>query len=185
MKGTMQTPVDENTALLKPDRIQHVIRYIMGCLIGLVGLADMLSAIVPRFNWSTILGDGTLGFFLGSWPLVSHRVQAQTFTVIAGFFLLVLSYGLARGKKHAWSITLVLLFVSAILHIQRSGSYLNTIVALTAAIALYALAPFFRAKSDPPSTRRGSGSGTSAPPTAATSRRSRRRRRPRASRRST
>jgi phosphatidylglycerol lysyltransferase len=155
MKGTMQTPVDENTALLKPDRIQHVIRYIMGCLIGLVGLADMLSAIVPRFNWSTILGDGTLGFFLGSWPLVSHRVQAQTFTVIAGFFLLVLSYGLARGKKHAWNITLVLLFVSAILHIQRSGSYLNTIVALTAAIALYALAPFFRAKSDPPSTRRG------------------------------
>ncbi|BCL82789.1 DUF2156 domain-containing protein [Ktedonobacteria bacterium brp13] len=151
----MQTPVDENTALLKPDRIQHVIRYIMGCLIGLVGLADMLSAIVPRFNWSAILGDDTLGFFLGSWPLVSHRVQAQTFTVIAGFFLLVLSYGLARGKKHAWNITLVLLFVSALLHIQRSGSYLNTMVALIAAIALYALAPFFRAKSDPPSTRRG------------------------------
>jgi Uncharacterized conserved protein len=155
MKGNMQTPVNENATILRPDHIQHIIRYIMGSLIGLVGLTDMLSAIVPRFNWSALLGDGTWSFFLGNWPLVSHRVQAQTFTVIAGFFLLVLSYGLARGKKHAWNIALVLLFVSALLHIQRSGSYLNTVVALIAAIVLYALAPFFRAKSDPPSTRRG------------------------------
>lgn len=155
MKGNMQTPVNENTTILRPDHIQHTIRYIMGSIIGLVGLIDMLSAIVPRFNWSAILGDGTWSFFLGNWPLVSHRVQAQTFTVVAGFFLLVLSYGLARGKKHAWNIALVLLFVSALLHIQRSGSYLNTVVALIAAIVLYALSPFFRAKSDPPSTRRG------------------------------
>jgi phosphatidylglycerol lysyltransferase len=155
MKGRMQTLIDENTTQLKPDHMQHIIRAIAGFVIGLVGLCDMLSAIVPRFNWSAILGDDTWGFFLGDWPLLQHRVPAQSFTVIAGFFLLILSYGLARGKKHAWNISLMLLLISALLHVQRSGSYLITAIALVAALVLYLLAPFFRAKSDPPSTRRG------------------------------
>jgi phosphatidylglycerol lysyltransferase len=87
--------------------------------------------------------------------MINHRVSAQTFTVVIGFFLILLSYGLARGKKHAWNITLLLLLVSAFLHIQRSGSVLATIIALVFAITLASLSRFFRAKSDPPSVRRG------------------------------
>ncbi|WP_161981991.1 bifunctional lysylphosphatidylglycerol flippase/synthetase MprF [Dictyobacter alpinus] len=131
---------------MKSDRIRHIIRYLTSLITVLVGLSDMLSAIVPRFSWS---------FFLGAWPILNHRVPAQTFTVVVGFFMIVLSYGLARGKKHAWSITVILLVLSALLHIRRSGSVLATVIALALAIALYSLGSYFRAKSDPPSARRG------------------------------
>ncbi|GHO88978.1 hypothetical protein KSZ_69840 [Dictyobacter formicarum] len=144
MKGFMQTEIIQKTK--KTDRMRHSIRYLAGLVTALVGLSDMLSAIAPRFTWS---------FFLGAWPIVNHRVPAQTFTVVVGFFLIVLSYGLVRGKKHAWNITLILLLLSALLHIQRSGSVLATLIALVMTISLYSLGSFFHAKSDPPSARRG------------------------------
>ena len=70
--------------------IRHVVRYLIGFITSLVGIADMLSVIVPRLNWSSVLG---------AWPILNHRVPAQSFTVVIGFFLIMLSYGLARGKK--------------------------------------------------------------------------------------
>ncbi len=128
------------------NRIRRITRIIIGLITGFVGLTDMLSAIVPKLNWSILLG---------AWPIVSQRVQAQTFTVMIGFFLIVLSYGLARGKQHAWRITLILLALSALLHIQRSGSVLATLAALLLATLLAMLTRFFQARSDPPSARRG------------------------------
>ena len=104
----------------------------------------MLSAIVPKLNW---------GIPLGAWPILDHRVPAQTFTVVVGFFLIMLSYGLARGKQHAWLITVILLILSALLHMRRSGSILATVIALLLAILLSILARFFHARSDPPSVR--------------------------------
>ncbi|HTI14486.1 MAG TPA: phosphatidylglycerol lysyltransferase domain-containing protein [Dictyobacter sp.] len=139
----MQTQVTTQT---KPNQLRHIVRYLVGLVTALVGSADMLSAIVPRLE---------TGFLSGAWPIASHRVPAQTFIVVIGFFLLVLSYGLARGKHHAWRITLVLLLLSALLHIQRSGSIIATFTALTLATTLYVLERFFQAKSDPPSARRG------------------------------
>ncbi|GAC1653806.1 MAG: hypothetical protein NVS4B12_25670 [Ktedonobacteraceae bacterium] len=79
----------------------------------------------------------------------------QTLTVVIGFFLILLSYGLTRGKRHAWRITLVLTLLSALLHILRGGSVLATLVALGLAGLLTLLMPFFQAKSDPPSVWRG------------------------------
>ena len=127
-------------------QMRHVVRYLIGFITSLVGMADMLSVIVPRLNLSSVLGV---------WPILNHRVPTQSFIVVVGFFLIMLSYGLARGKKHAWCITLVLLVLSALLHVRRSGSVLATIIALLLALVLYLLSHFFRAKSDPPSVRRG------------------------------
>ncbi len=141
----MQNEIDV-TKFCHTRRMRNIIRYTIGLLTGLVGLADMLSAIVPRMNWSILLG---------AWPIITHRANAQIFTVVVGFFLIMLSYGLAKGKLHAWRITLVLLLLSAVLHVQRSGSVLATLVALLLALALGALAQFFQAKSNPPSAWRG------------------------------
>jgi phosphatidylglycerol lysyltransferase len=141
----MQAEV-KKASFLKIDHIRHSVRYLIGCLSAAVGVADMLSAIVPKSSWSD---------FLGVWLVMHHRLPAQTFTVVIGFFLLVLSYGLVRGKKHAWSITLILLLLSAVLHVQRSGSVLATVVALLMALALIVSSRFFQARSDPPSARRG------------------------------
>lgn len=127
-------------------RIRHSLRYLVGLLTGILGLARMISAIAPRMDWSDLLG---------AWPIMSHRVNAQAFTVVIGFFLIMLSYGLARGKKHAWGITLVLLFLSVILDMQRHAAILGTVLILLFAIILWCLSSFFHAKSDPPSAWRG------------------------------
>jgi phosphatidylglycerol lysyltransferase len=146
-EGLLPMGTEINTASFRDaNRFRRIVRYLIALSTGLVGIADMLSAIVPRLNWSILLG---------AWPILNYRVPAQSFTVVIGFFLIMLSYGLARGKKHAWRITLVLLVLSALLHVRRSGSVLATIVALLLALLLYMLARFFQAKSDPPSVRRG------------------------------
>src|ERR1700680_889597 len=84
------------------DRVRRAIRYSIGCIIGLEGLADMVSAIAPKNEWI---------MQLGVWPSAMHRTQinAQNLTVVVGFFLIMLSYGLMRGKRHAWLITMILL----------------------------------------------------------------------------
>lgn len=125
---------------------QTTIRRLIALIACLVGIADMLSAIMPRLNWNILPG---------AWPLTVHRAHAQTLTVVVGFFIIMLSYGLARGKNHAWRITLFLTLLSVWLHILRGGSILATIVALGLAALLISLSGFFRARSDPPSVWRG------------------------------
>jgi phosphatidylglycerol lysyltransferase len=129
-----------------PSLTRTTIRRIIALITCVVGIADMLSAIMPRLNWSILPG---------AWPLTVHRAHAQTLTVVVGFFLIMLSYGLARGKNHAWRITLFLTLLSVWLHILRGGSILATVVALGLAALLISLPGFFHAKSDPPSAVRG------------------------------
>ena len=72
----MQAEVNK-ISFLKNDHIRHIVRYLIGCFTAAVGIADMLSAIVPKSSWSD---------FLGVWLVMHHRLPAQTFTVVVGFF---------------------------------------------------------------------------------------------------
>src|SRR5438105_8098288 len=90
------------------DNARTPVRTVIGLITGLVGLADMLSAIVPKLNWDILLG---------AWPMIKPKIPAQTLIVVVGFFLIMLSSGLVRGKRHAWLITLALLLLSMFLHI--------------------------------------------------------------------
>src|SRR6266536_3358960 len=129
------------------DRVRYITRHVIGLIIGIVGLADMLSAIVPKLNWDILLG---------AWPIIVHGAQAQTLTVVIGFFLIMLSYGLARGKRHAWRITLLLSVLSAfLLPILHACTIPVAVVALLLVLLLGIFSPFFQAKSDPPSALRG------------------------------
>ena len=127
------------------DDTRMVVRLAVALATGLVGIADMLSAIVPKLNWDILLGV---------WPIVAHQ-NAQKLTVVVGFFLVMLSYGLIRGKYQAWNIALVLLILSFFLHILRGGSVLATVTALSLIIVLSLLFRYFQARSDPPSVKRG------------------------------
>src|SRR5215469_9069124 len=111
------------------DDARMMVRLAIGLATGMVGIADMLSAVVPRLNWD---------LFLGVWPMVVHH-GAQRLTVVVGFFLLMLSYGLIRGKYQAWTITLALLILSFFLHILRGGSVLVTLAVLALTISLSVL----------------------------------------------
>jgi phosphatidylglycerol lysyltransferase len=127
------------------DDTRMIVRLTIGLATGLVGVADMLSAVVPKLNWDVLLGV---------WPIVASH-NAQKLTVVVGFFLVMLSYGLIRGKHQAWNITLVLLVLSFFLHILRRGSVLATLTALALTIVLALLFRYFQARSDPPSVKRG------------------------------
>ncbi|HEU0001566.1 MAG TPA: phosphatidylglycerol lysyltransferase domain-containing protein [Ktedonobacteraceae bacterium] len=127
-------------------RSRKIIRLIAALATGLTGVANMWFAILPRPDWDMLLG---------AWPLDTHH-GLYKLTVVIGFFLLMLSYGLVRGKRGAWRVAIILLLLSAILHILSGGQVLPT-AATGALIALVALCSrSFRAKSDPPSLRRGS-----------------------------
>src|SRR5690242_9115505 len=89
---------------------RRITRSFASLIVCLIGVQDMISALLPRHGWP---------FLLQAWPIVLSRVHAQTFTVVVGFFLIMLSYGLARGKQHAWFIAIILLVLSAFLHIRR------------------------------------------------------------------
>ncbi len=127
------------------DKVNMIVRLVIGLATGLVGVADMLSAVVPRLH---------LDIMLGVWPITGLH-SAQKLTVVVGFFLVMLSYGLIRGKYQAWSITLTLLILSFFLHVLRGGSVLATLAALVLTITLSLLYRYFQARSDPPSVKRG------------------------------
>lgn len=127
------------------EKVRMIVRYAIGLATGIVGVADMLSAIVPKFNWDILLG---------AWPFDVHY-GTYKLTVVVGFFLVMLSYGLMRGKRQAWNITLALLILSFFLHILRGSTVLATLVILALTILLTILYYYFQAGSDAPSARRG------------------------------
>ena len=137
IRPKLSLPFSEDTRM--------IVRLAIGFATGLVGIADMLSAVVPKLNWDILLGV---------WPIVASH-GAQKLTVVIGFFLVMLSYGLIRGKYQAWNITLMLLILSFYLHILRGGSVLVTLTALALIIILSLLFRYFQAHSDPPSVKRG------------------------------
>src|SRR5436305_12100200 len=130
---------------LYTNQLRTIARYTLGLLTGLAGVANMVSAIIPRLNWDVLFG---------AWPVDPHY-GARKLIVIGGFFLIMLSYGLMRGKRQAWSVAVVLLLLTASLYILNGGPVLTTIITLGLAGLLVALRRFFRAKSDPPSVWRG------------------------------
>ncbi|TMC81272.1 MAG: DUF2156 domain-containing protein, partial [Chloroflexi bacterium] len=144
-KNYVMQPEKTRTEALYTHRLRSLVRYTMGLLIGLSGVANMVSAIIPRLNWDVLFG---------AWPVDPHYA-ARKLIVISGFFLIMLSYGLIRGKRQAWSVAVVLLLLSASLYILNGGPVLTTIITLGLAALLVALRRFFRAKSDPPSVWRG------------------------------
>jgi phosphatidylglycerol lysyltransferase len=127
-------------------RSRKAIRLTVALATGLTGIANMLFAIIPRIDWSMLLG---------AWPLDTHY-GLYKLTIVIGFFLLMLSYGLARGKRGVWRVAIILLLLSASLHILSGGQVLPT-VGTGALVALLAVCSrCFQAKSDPPSVLRGS-----------------------------
>jgi phosphatidylglycerol lysyltransferase len=133
------------------DKIRVIVHLVIGLATGLVGIVNMLSIIIPKPN---------LDVLQGAWPVdLHHAIALHKLTLVIGFFLVMLSYGLIRGKYQAWVITLVLLILSFVLHIVQPGSITPKLVALTVTLTLTILTSvlyrYFLARSNPPSVRRG------------------------------
>lgn len=130
---------------LKAPVLRKKIRTILGIMTGAAGLATMVAFLLPRPSWDILLGE---------WPTDVHH-GVHKLLVVFGFFLVMISYGMMRGKRQAWLATTLLLLLSALLCMLSGGPVVATLLMAALVSLLVALARHFRAKSDPPALRRG------------------------------
>src|SRR5438046_8569708 len=106
------------------DNTRMIVRLAIGLATGLAGIVNMLYAIVKPH----------MEVLQGEWPIEVHQgIGVYRLMVVIGFFLVMLSYGLIRGKYQAWVITIELLMLSFVLytvHGVRQGFIPSTLIAL-------------------------------------------------------
>ncbi len=127
-------------------RSQRVIRQLLALATALVGLTNMISLLSFRPMWRVLLDV---------WgPDVHHGIARVL--LLSGFFLLMLSPALARGKQGAWRVSLVLLLLTLALYLLLLNQMVLVFVTGLLMLLLMSAELHFRARSDPPSVRRGS-----------------------------
>ena len=118
-----------------PDRRQNRrwVPITAGWLALLIGLADVVSAVIPRLQLVHRLHR--------IMPFVPGVLTNVTFTadVIIGLLLLMLSHGLRRRKRRAWQATCLLLGFSVLIHLVHAPSIAPGAVSaiLLAGLVLY------------------------------------------------
>lgn len=140
--GTVWPPVGS------PVRSLRRVRRLMAAGIALLGLTDLVSAVVPpQFR-------GRLHPYLGYVPLGVSQA-AGALVALAGVGLLALARGVRRGQRLAWLVSLVLLSGTVALHLVRHGEVVQSLAALGLIVALWLSRNSFRTRFDLPSLRAG------------------------------
>jgi phosphatidylglycerol lysyltransferase len=116
---------------------------------AVMGFVNILSALRPTMQHRLALLEEYSPFGVSTG---GHLTAA-----LAGFALLVLSVGLWRRKRVAWTLTLAILIISVPVHILKGLEYREAILAGLLAVWMAYLRPHFHARSDPPSIRQGVG----------------------------
>jgi lysylphosphatidylglycerol synthetase-like protein (DUF2156 family) len=139
--------------------LRSLIRGVLALTVALMGCVNGLTVLVPlhpgriellRDLYSTLVALAPFG--PGFWPFVQTGYLSA---LLVGFFLILLALGLARGKERAWQLSLVLLPISAILHVVRGLNIEEAVLSLSLAGLLLLARPCFRVASDPWRTRQG------------------------------
>ena len=122
-----------------------------GWLCLLIGLADVVSAVIPRLQLVHRLHRIT--------PFVPGMLTNVTFTadVIIGLFLLMLSHGLRRRKRRAWQATCLLLTFSVLIHVVHAPYLVPGVVSAILLGGLLFYRDEFYAVGDPVTRWRAAG----------------------------
>jgi lysylphosphatidylglycerol synthetase-like protein (DUF2156 family) len=133
-----------------PTRHRRRVRRAVGALVGLVGLLDIVSALVP------VEVRGKLHPYLGYIPLGASEA-ASALDAFAGLTLLLLAIGLRRGQRLAWLVSVATLATTSLLHLVRGGAteVLQTLAALAVLAGLVRARDSFKGRYDPISIRQG------------------------------
>lgn len=116
-------------------------------LTALMGLVNVLSAATPGLH-------DRLAILRQLLPL-EVRYGSHLASVLSGFALLMLARHLWRRKRAAWSLTVVILLVSAFSHLLKGLDFEEAAFAVGLAAWLLRLRSAFHARSDRPSVRYG------------------------------
>jgi lysylphosphatidylglycerol synthetase-like protein (DUF2156 family) len=111
------------------------------------GLISLVSATtLPLRSRMAVLRD--------LFPLAVPQI-ATALVALSGLALLLLSRGVRRGQRLAWSVSVTLLSLTALGHLLKGGDIEETLMATAAAAYLFLHRAAFRAAGDQPSRVRG------------------------------
>lgn len=116
-------------------------------LVALMGVVNVLSAVTPS------LADRLK--LLEQYSPLEVRHGGHLTAALAGFALLVLAGNLARRKRVAWALTLIVLGLSAASHMIKGLDYEEALLAGSLMLMLFLMRAHFHARSDPPSIQQG------------------------------
>jgi len=131
-----------------PARSLRRVRRLAAAGIAILGLTDLVSAVVPpqvRGRLHPLLGYIPLGVSEAAGALVA----------LAGVGLLALARGVRRGQRSAWLVSMLLLAGTVALHLIRHGEVFQSTAALALMVILWLAKGSFRARFDLPSLRAG------------------------------
>ncbi len=134
---------EERLRLPPPRRVRPERRVILAVLVALTGLATVLVAIPGLHSRFDRLDDTIASFQV--------RAGGMVAAVIVGFICLLVAGQLARGKRSAWWIAVVLLSIAAIVHLVKGPHPLAVILTVAVLVALVWCREDFTAPPDPPS----------------------------------
>jgi phosphatidylglycerol lysyltransferase len=121
---------------------------ILAGLTALMGLLDIIAALVPsRLSARLFILENNLPFAL--------RHGSHLAISLAGVGLVAISFGLARRKKSAWLITIVLLLTSIAAQMGKALNWEEASIALSLIALFIAARPSFHTLSDRPSLKQG------------------------------
>ena len=123
------------------------IRRIAAAILLAAGAIDLVSAVTPPLR-------DRIDFVRSVFPLAVPEI-ATALVAMAGIALLLLSRGVRKGQRLAWLISLVIVGVSAVLHLLKAGDVEEGLIAAGAAVFLAVNHDAFRAAGDRPSLIKG------------------------------
>jgi phosphatidylglycerol lysyltransferase len=116
-------------------------------LVALMGIINLLSAVTPS------LADRQA--ILEQFSPLEVQHGGHLTAALAGFALVMLAANLARRKRVAWLLTLVVLGASVVSHLVKGLDYEEATLALALAVMLWLMRAHFHASSDRPSFWQG------------------------------
>lgn len=127
--------------------VRRASAHIPAIITGITGLLTVLASISRPFPRQ--IND------LKQYSLVGPHEFTRTFTVVAGFFLIFLSWSLWRRKRVAWIAALVILVASSIGPFIKGHDHVLFLLSLVNILLLVLHRGHFRVRSDVPTMRQG------------------------------
>ncbi len=133
-------PDQQRTGILERRRQRRWVPAVAGWLSLLIGLHDVVGALMPEWHRRMVRVDE---FLPGS---VNNA--ARTATLVAGLLILLLSHGLRRRKRRAWRAVVALLAFTIISHLVKDFAISAVVAAAMLGALIYFRAEFY-ATGDP------------------------------------
>jgi len=127
-----------------------LVRAIFAIAVAIMGLLSGLTTLLPlrpgRLDLLTALLYQFAPFSPSIWSFLR---TGHTIALIVGFFLFLLAFGLAHGKRRAWQLVIILLPLAALAHVIKGLNVEEAGLTLLLWFGLLGGSHYFHVESDP------------------------------------